>query len=115
MGRRTESITAFSAGVSYVHGSTRSAGGSRTIVPTNKHSAQLCLSDRLTCLVPVRTQRVRQLPVMVVHGGAWAMPDDVVDAHIDGVNKALTEGWRVLESGGRALDAVQAAIAYMED
>jgi beta-aspartyl-peptidase (threonine type) len=52
---------------------------------------------------------------MVVHGGAWAMPDDVVDAHIDGVNKALTEGWRVLESGGRALDAVQAAIAYMED
>lgn len=58
---------------------------------------------------------MRQLPVMVVHGGAWAMPDDVVDAHIDGVNKALTEGWRVLESGGRALDAVQAAIAYMED
>ncbi len=58
---------------------------------------------------------MRQLPVMVVHGGAWAMPDNVVDAHIDGVNKALTEGWRVLESGGRALDAVQAAITYMED
>jgi beta-aspartyl-peptidase (threonine type) len=43
------------------------------------------------------------------------MPDDVVDAHVDGVNKALAEGWRVLESGGRALDAVQAAITYMED
>jgi beta-aspartyl-peptidase (threonine type) len=52
---------------------------------------------------------------MVVHGGAWAMPDNVVDPHINGVNKALTEGWRVLESGGRALDAVQAAITYMED
>jgi L-asparaginase / beta-aspartyl-peptidase len=58
---------------------------------------------------------LRQLPVMVVHGGAWAMPDDVVDAHIRGVNKALAEGWRVLEQGGRALDAVQAAIVYMED
>ncbi len=52
---------------------------------------------------------------MVVHGGAWAMPANVVVAHIDGVNKALSEGWRVLESGGRALDAVQAAITYMED
>ena len=58
---------------------------------------------------------MRQLPVMVVHGGAWAMPDDVVDAHTGGVSKALAEGWRVLESGGRALDAVQAAITYMED
>ncbi|HET9182134.1 MAG TPA: isoaspartyl peptidase/L-asparaginase [Candidatus Angelobacter sp.] len=58
---------------------------------------------------------MRQLPVMVVHGGAWAMPDFAVDGHIRGVNKALTEGWRVLEKGGRALDAVQAAITYMED
>src|SRR6185312_7328351 len=52
---------------------------------------------------------------MVVHGGAWAMPDDVVQAHMNGVNKALAEGWSVLERGGRALDAVQAAITYMED
>jgi beta-aspartyl-peptidase (threonine type) len=52
---------------------------------------------------------------LVVHGGAWAMPDEVVDAHVNGVNKALAEGWRVLEGGGRALDAVQAAITYMED
>ena len=58
---------------------------------------------------------MRQLPVLVVHGGAWAMPDDVVDAHVRGVRKALDEGWRILESGGRALDAIQAAIMYMED
>ena len=58
---------------------------------------------------------MRQLPVLVVHGGAWAMPDDVVNAHSDGVKKALANGWRVLESGGTALDAVQAAIVYMED
>ncbi|MGE5325380.1 MAG: isoaspartyl peptidase/L-asparaginase [Actinomycetota bacterium] len=58
---------------------------------------------------------MRQLPVMVAHGGAWAMPDTAVDGHIRGVNKALALGWHVLESGGRALDAVQAAITYMED
>ena len=49
---------------------------------------------------------MRQLPVLVVHGGAWAMPDDVVDSHLLGVRRALDEGWRVLERGGRALDAV---------
>lgn len=43
------------------------------------------------------------------------MPDGVVDGHIRGVNKALAEGWHVLEAGGLALDAVQAAITYMED
>jgi beta-aspartyl-peptidase (threonine type) len=58
---------------------------------------------------------LRQLPVLVVHGGAWAIPDDVVEAHLKGVQKAVAEGWRVLESGGKALDAVQAAIVSMED
>ena len=43
------------------------------------------------------------------------MPDDVLDAHRRGVEKALAEGWRVLERGGKALDAVQAAIISMEN
>src|SRR5262252_76667 len=43
------------------------------------------------------------------------MPDDVIDAHRNGVEKALAEGWRVLERGGKALDAVQAAIISMEN
>jgi len=54
-------------------------------------------------------------PVLVVHGGAWAMPDDMVDAHIRGVNDALAAGWRVLERGGPALDAVEEAVVIMED
>lgn len=58
---------------------------------------------------------MRQLPVLVVHGGAWSMPDDVIDAHLHGVREALAAGWTVLQQGGRALDAVQAAIRYMED
>lgn len=58
---------------------------------------------------------MRQLPVLVVHGGAWAMPEDVVDAHLRGVQKSLAEGWHVLESGGKALDAIEAAIVAMEN
>ena len=54
-------------------------------------------------------------PVLVVHGGAWAMPDDMVDAHLRGVSNALAAGWRVLERGGSALDAVEAAVVVMED
>lgn len=43
------------------------------------------------------------------------MPDDMVDAHIHGVNNALAAGWRVLERGGAALDAVEEAVVIMED
>ena len=58
---------------------------------------------------------MRQLPVLVVHGGAWAIPDDVVDAHLNGVRQALDSGWHVLEQGGSALDAVEASVVTMED
>lgn len=54
-------------------------------------------------------------PILVVHGGAWAMPDDMVEAHLHGVRKALAAGWRVLERGGAALDAIEEAIVVMED
>src|ERR1700758_489381 len=43
------------------------------------------------------------------------MPDDMVEAHIRGVNNALAAGWRVLERGGAALDAVEEAVVIMED
>jgi beta-aspartyl-peptidase (threonine type) len=43
------------------------------------------------------------------------MPDDMVDAHIRGVNHALAAGWRVLERGGSAVDAVEEAVVIMED
>src|SRR5579862_2721735 len=54
-------------------------------------------------------------PVLVVHGGAWAMPDDMVEAHIRGVRNAISAGWSVLARGGSALDAVEEAVVSMED
>jgi beta-aspartyl-peptidase (threonine type) len=43
------------------------------------------------------------------------MPDDAVEAHIGGVRAALAAGWRVLDRGGSALDAVEEAVVVMED
>ena len=54
-------------------------------------------------------------PVLVVHGGAWAIPDDMVEAHLNGVRNARAAGWRVLERGGSALDAVEEAVVILED
>jgi len=54
-------------------------------------------------------------PVLLVHGGAWAIPDDMVDAHLNGVRNAMAAGWQVLSQGGSSLDAVEQAVVVMED
>ena len=54
-------------------------------------------------------------PVLVVHGGAWAIPDDMVDAHLNGVRNAVAAGWQAMGKGGSALDAVEEAVVVMED
>ncbi|XP_059215434.1 isoaspartyl peptidase/L-asparaginase [Centropristis striata] len=53
--------------------------------------------------------------VVVVHGGAWAIPDDMVEDSYAGVKAAACEGSSVLKKGGSALDAVEAAVRAMED
>jgi len=54
-------------------------------------------------------------PVLVIHGGAWAMPDDGVAGHERGITEALKAGWSALERGGTSVDAVEAAVTVMED
>ncbi|XP_041866511.1 isoaspartyl peptidase/L-asparaginase [Melanotaenia boesemani] len=53
--------------------------------------------------------------VLVVHGGAWAIPDELAKASVEGVKSAAREGSSVLKGGGNALDAVEAAVRVMED
>lgn len=53
--------------------------------------------------------------VVVVHGGAWAIPDELAKASVDGVKVAACEGFSVLKRGGSALDAVEAAVRTMEE
>lgn len=52
---------------------------------------------------------------LIVHGGAWAIPDDEVAEHRDGCAAGLEAGWAVLRAGGTALDAVEAAVRVLED
>src|SRR6201996_8196653 len=57
----------------------------------------------------------KQSPVLLVHGGAWAIPDADAAAHRAGVEKALETGWSILQRGGPAMDAVVAAVTVLED
>ncbi len=54
-------------------------------------------------------------PTLLVHGGAWAIPQDVAAAHETGVRNALEAGYAVLSRGGSALDAVEVAVTVLED
>jgi beta-aspartyl-peptidase (threonine type) len=54
-------------------------------------------------------------PSLIVHGGAWDIPDEAIDACKAGCLRALHAGWAVLSNGGHALDAIEAAIIVLED
>ncbi len=52
---------------------------------------------------------------LIVHGGAWDIPDDEVEPHLAGCRRALDIGWKALTDGATALDTVEAAVRIMED
>lgn len=54
-------------------------------------------------------------PSLIVHGGAWDIPDEATDACNAGCLRALRAGWGVLSNGGHALDAIEAAVTVLED
>jgi beta-aspartyl-peptidase (threonine type) len=58
---------------------------------------------------------MKKQAVLLIHGGAWAMPDDAIAAHKHGIASALAAGYTLLERGAAAVDAVEAAVAVMED
>jgi L-asparaginase / beta-aspartyl-peptidase len=61
------------------------------------------------------TSRSQRSAVLLVHGGAWAIPDADRPAHETGVRNALAAGYSILSRGGSALDAVEAAVVVLED
>ena len=54
-------------------------------------------------------------PSLVVHGGAWDIPDRLVQSSIRGCERAAQVGFEALASGSSAIDAVVEAVASMED
>lgn len=53
-------------------------------------------------------------PALLVHGGAWDIPDDALDDHREGVETAVEVGREVLTEGGTALDVVTETVAALE-
>lgn len=52
---------------------------------------------------------------IIVHGGAGAVTPDRAEIVQEGCKEAALSGWRILEAGGSALDAVEAAVRSLED
>jgi beta-aspartyl-peptidase (threonine type) len=54
-------------------------------------------------------------PALIVHGGCGTPPAGEERARLDACARAADLGWAVLEQGGRAEDAVEAAVRRLED
>lgn len=54
-------------------------------------------------------------PVLIVHGGAWEIPDSEVEDHLRGMNAALEKGWSLLVEGASALNVVEETVVVMEN
>lgn len=55
------------------------------------------------------------VPKLIVHGGAWNIPDEYDKAHLNGVSKAIATTYPKLKAGISALDAVEAAVNILEE
>ena len=53
-------------------------------------------------------------PCLLVHGGAWDIPQDASEAHLDGLRQALERGKTLLLDGGAAFDVVAETVAVLE-
>jgi beta-aspartyl-peptidase (threonine type) len=54
-------------------------------------------------------------PAIIVHGGAGDIADERRARCVAGCEAAAAAGWAVLDGGGSALDAVEAAVRVLED
>jgi beta-aspartyl-peptidase (threonine type) len=54
-------------------------------------------------------------PSIIVHGGAWDIPDVLVESHEKGCELAAATGYDILRAGASAVDAVVEAVAVMEE
>lgn len=52
---------------------------------------------------------------IIVHGGAYAIPDDKTEIKLSGCQLAAKTGHEILASNGSAVDAVEAAVRVLED
>lgn len=54
-------------------------------------------------------------PRLIVHGGAWSIPENYEQNHINGVYLAVKQTYPDLKNGMTALDAVEQAVKILEE
>ena len=54
-------------------------------------------------------------PVILIHGGAWDIPDDECESHVQGIKQALSLGEAVLNEGSSSEDVVVRVLTHMEN
>lgn len=52
---------------------------------------------------------------MIVHGGAWAIPDTIAQETMEGCREGAVAGKEELDEGASAVDAVEASVREMEE
>jgi beta-aspartyl-peptidase (threonine type) len=54
-------------------------------------------------------------PAIIVHGGAGRIRNEELPQRLDGCKEAALAGWKIVQQGGSALDAVETAVVMLED
>lgn len=54
-------------------------------------------------------------PAIIVHGGAGRIRAEEMPSRLDGCQDAALAGWKMIQQGGSALDAAEAAVVALED
>ncbi|MHA1114817.1 MAG: isoaspartyl peptidase/L-asparaginase [Candidatus Heimdallarchaeaceae archaeon] len=52
---------------------------------------------------------------IIIHGGAWDIPNNFVDNHLDGINNALKLGYSLLEDNNNAIDIAEKVVVLLEN
>lgn len=52
---------------------------------------------------------------LIVHGGAWSIPEEQEEAHVSGTRLAVAQVFPELQKGLSALDAAEAAVRILEE
>jgi len=58
---------------------------------------------------------MKRTAAIIVHGGAWDIPDGLLEAHRSGCSEALNVGWEILRGGGSSEEAVEKTIIVLEN
>src|SRR5216684_3241143 len=86
------------------------AGDVRSVTRVSLHSIFVIQCSQTTC-----QERLYMPIAIIVQGGAGNIDPERVEGAQEGCREAALVGWNILQAGGSALDAVEAAVRALED